>query len=135
MKVADVARYLGVQTHTVYRLIDDGKLPAVGRSKTALRANGTLAERREHTLVRAANLRAFMEASRVKPGELRRANLRLRDDFLKSLLRRLPEPSPATRIGKAGSNGDVTVRKVTIAPLLAQCFVEPATSRHRADWP
>jgi hypothetical protein len=77
MRVADVAKYFGVQMHTVYRLIDDGKLPAQAGAKTSLRANGEVRPRREGTLVRRADLHAFLEASRVKPGELRHLNPRL----------------------------------------------------------
>lgn len=49
LKVANAARYLGVQPHTIYRLIEQGKLRAEGRSTTVLRANGTLAEGKAET--------------------------------------------------------------------------------------
>ena len=71
LKVADVAKYPGVQEHTVYKLIDDGKLTAEGGSKTALGPKGTLKQRRAGTRVKQADLQAFVEAARVKPGELR----------------------------------------------------------------
>ena len=71
LKVADVARYLGVQPHTVYRLIEQGKLPASCESTTVLRANGTHQQRKTATRVSAADLRAFIEAARVKSGDLR----------------------------------------------------------------
>ncbi|MGI8809036.1 MAG: helix-turn-helix domain-containing protein [Acidimicrobiales bacterium] len=69
-EVADVAKYLGLQPHTVYRLINEGKLRAEGRSIMALRADGTLARRRAQTRVKAADLQTFIDASRLKPGEL-----------------------------------------------------------------
>lgn len=46
LQVADVAKYLGVQPHTVYRLTDDGKLQAEQRSVVAQKQNGELQPRR-----------------------------------------------------------------------------------------
>lgn len=71
LKVAEVARSLGVQPRSVYVLIDQGKLPATGTPKTALRADGTLRQRRGETRVRRADVEAFVQAARVKPGDIR----------------------------------------------------------------
>lgn len=57
MGTPEAAEYLGVVLRTLYRLIDRGEVPAykVGR---VIR-------------VRQADLDAFLEANRVKPGDLR----------------------------------------------------------------
>lgn len=71
LKVADVAAYLGVRRRTIYALIDRGELRAEGRSTTAIRADGTLRQRRADTRVRRADLIAYVKAARVRPGDLR----------------------------------------------------------------
>jgi len=53
----EAAKYLGVVPRTLYRLIDEGALPAYKLGRV-LR-------------VRVADLEAFLETTRVQPGELR----------------------------------------------------------------
>ena len=54
---ASAARYLGITPRTLYRLMNEGKVPGY-RFGRVIR-------------IRSADLDAFIEASRIQPGELR----------------------------------------------------------------
>lgn len=64
------ARLLGLQLHTVYRLIDDGKLHAEQGAKTVWKRNGRVGERRSVRL-RRQDVDDYLERARVRPGQLR----------------------------------------------------------------
>jgi len=66
--VPAAARLLGIEAHTLYRLIVAGELGSVQTYER--RVNGRSRQRRKFTLTR-RELDAFIERSRVKPGELR----------------------------------------------------------------
>ena len=57
LSTADAARHLGITARTLYRLIDEGQVPAfkIGR---VIR-------------LRLADVEAFIEASRIQPGSLK----------------------------------------------------------------
>ena len=53
---AEAARYLGITPRTLYRLIDDGQLPAYKFGRVIR--------------LKQADIESFIEASRVQPGSL-----------------------------------------------------------------
>jgi hypothetical protein len=68
--VAVAARLLGLQSHSVYRLIANGDLRAEQGPPTLWKSNGQVGERRFYRL-RRRDVDDFIAASRVRPGELR----------------------------------------------------------------
>lgn len=64
------ARLLGVQLHTVYRLIDSGELQCEQAITTVWKRNGRVGKRRSVRL-RRRHVAEYIDHARVKPGQLR----------------------------------------------------------------
>ena len=64
-----VAKLLGLQLNTIYRLIDTGELEAEQGARTVWKRNGQVGERRRVRIRRQA-VDDYLERARVKPGEL-----------------------------------------------------------------
>ena len=63
------ARLLGLQLHTVYRLIDSGDLQGEQAATTVWKRNGRVGKRRSVRL-RRRHVAEYIDRARIKPGEL-----------------------------------------------------------------
>ena len=68
--VPTAARLLGLQLHTVYRLIHSGELQGEQRATTVWKRNGRVGRRRSVRL-RRQHVAEYIDRARIKPGELR----------------------------------------------------------------
>lgn len=67
--VPTAARLLGLQLHTVYRLIDAGDLQGEQAATTVWKRNGQVGKRRSVRL-RRRHVADYIDRARIKPGEL-----------------------------------------------------------------
>lgn len=76
ISAAKATSLLGLQIHTVYRLIDEGGLCAEQTKVTVWKREGRVGQRR-FVRLRREDVNDFIERARVKPGELRHLHHRL----------------------------------------------------------